>query len=191
MGTKKGDEIAVGSEESYGVEEVQSKYVAAHQDALRDYSINFPDDTAVRRVHFTMEDPTPVLAQLDLRHEFARGALRLYRERRMTMGTLASVLGESLIDVWLALVGAEPAERVLAAEGNEPEIQFESAAVGSASEIVLEPTAILDACSIGQATAPQRTIWQSVRRTAHGGCISGGAGTGTSRTSAKRLGRKG
>jgi tetratricopeptide (TPR) repeat protein len=150
MGTKKGDEIAVGSEESYGVEEVQSKYVAALQDALRDYSINFPDDTAVRRVHFTMEDPTAVLAQLDLRHEFARGALRLYRERRMTMGTLASVLGEPLIDVWLALVGAEPAERVLAAEGNEPEIQFESAAVGSASEIVLEPTAILTLARLGK-----------------------------------------
>jgi tetratricopeptide (TPR) repeat protein len=138
----KGAEVVIGGE-SYLVEEVQSKYIAAHQDILRDFQLAFPDHPGLRRMEFKDGDLTPLFAMIERRYEYADGALRVYHEKRIPLGTLASLLGEPLLDVWLSLVKTESSDRVLASAGNELELQLEANTLSEATDAVLDSTALL------------------------------------------------
>ena len=143
----KGAEVAIGAD-SYLIEELQSKYIAAHQDILHDFQLAFPDHLGLQRMEFKNGDLTPLFAVIERRHEYANGALRVYREKRMPLGALASVLGESLLDVWLSLVRTGSSDRVLASESNEPELQLEADSVAQATDVVLDSTALLTAAQL-------------------------------------------
>jgi tetratricopeptide (TPR) repeat protein len=142
IGLRTGDHINLGDGNDYRVESILTKYVAAHQDVLRDFSFSFPEHPGLRRMEVVKNDLTPVFTMLEARHDFATAALRLYREKRMTLGTLSSVLGETMLEVWLSLAGSEH-ERFLAASGRPEETQRELQTVAMAKEIVIEPTALM------------------------------------------------
>ncbi len=144
-----GDTIEVSAGEPYSIEQIQSKYIAAHQDILRDFPFAFAGHPGLQRVEFDPKDPTPILAALDARHEFVTSALRMYREKRMPLATLSAILHESPFDVWLNLTRGDPEERFLTAEGNEPEIRAEQAAVAQATDVVIELTSILTVVRLG------------------------------------------
>jgi tetratricopeptide (TPR) repeat protein len=144
-----GDTIEISTGEPYRVEQIQSKYIAAHQDILRDFPFAFAGHPGLQRVEFNPKDPTPILAALDARHEFVTSALRMYREKRMPLATLSTILHESPFDVWLSLTRGDPEERLLAAEGNEPEVHAEQAALAQATDVVIELTSILTAVRLG------------------------------------------
>lgn len=99
-------------------------------------------------MEFKDGDLTPLFAAIERRHEYASGALRLYREKRAALGTLANVLGECLLDVWLSLVRTESGDKVLASEGSEPELQLEMDTVTQATDVVLDATALLTAARL-------------------------------------------
>lgn len=141
-----GDSIELGSDgEKYSVEQIISKYVAAHQDILRDFPFAFPGYSGLQKMEFDPNDPTPIFEALDARHDFVTSALRMYRERQMPIATLSTILRESTIDVWMGLTRSDPEERFLAANGTDPETRAEGAALSGATEIVIELTAILTA----------------------------------------------
>ena len=143
------DTIEVSTGEPYRVEQIQSKYIAAHQDILRDFPFAFAGHPGLQRVEFDPTDPTPIFAALDARHEFVTSALRMYREKRMPVATLSTILHESLFDVWLSLTRGDPEERLLAAEGNEPEIHAEQATLAKTNDVVIELTSLLTVVRLG------------------------------------------
>jgi tetratricopeptide (TPR) repeat protein len=140
-----GDTIDISVGEPYRVEQILSKYIAAHQDILRDFPFAFAGHPGLQRVEFDPEDPTPIFAALDARHEFVTSALRMYREKQMPLSTLSIILHESPLDVWLSLTRGDTEDRLLAAEASTPEIHAERTALAHAPDVVIELTSILTA----------------------------------------------
>ena len=147
VNARKGDTVAVGTIE-YVVEDVQSKYVVAHTTVLRDFPFAFPDHPGLQRMEFKQDDISPFLAALDRRHDFAGAALRLYREKSITLGMLSIILNGTVLDIWLSLAETG-AERLLASEGSSQEVEREEIAIAATDQVVIEPTALLTAARIG------------------------------------------
>lgn len=97
------------------VAEIQSKYVHAFQETLREFSARFPDHPGLHTVRDD-ERLTKLLSVVDQQARQADAATEHYERGRLTMGALADAVGRSPVDVWLGLVGGRD-RRMLASRG--------------------------------------------------------------------------
>jgi tetratricopeptide (TPR) repeat protein/transcription elongation GreA/GreB family factor len=145
MGLRKGAQVVLreGLEDlSYEIIDVQSKYVFAFQETLSNFSTWFPDHTGLFKVEFKEGDFSKVKLALDARQHRGAQVLSLYRDKQLTLGAFARLVGTPLIDVWAGLVNRTDGV-ILASTGVGQEQQQETALVLSADEIVLDLTSIL------------------------------------------------
>jgi len=150
MGLRKGDQVVLreGLEDlSYEIVEVQSKYIFAFQETLSKFSTWFPDHTGLFKVERKEGDFSKVKLALDARQHRGAQVLSLYRDKHLTLGAFARLVGSPLIDVWAGLVNR--AEGVILASTGAAEEQQETTLLLGAKEIVLDLTSILTLAYLG------------------------------------------
>ena len=133
---------------SYEIVEVQSKYVFAFQETLSKFSTWFPDHTGLFKVEFKEGDLSKVKLALDARQHRGGQVLSLYRDKHLTLGAFARLVGTPLIDIWAGLVNRADGV-ILGSTGVAEEQQQETALLRSATEIVLDLTSILTVAYLG------------------------------------------
>jgi tetratricopeptide (TPR) repeat protein/predicted nucleic acid-binding protein len=151
LGKSVGDRVVLreGMEDlEYEVVEIQSKYVAAFQETLLNFSTWFPDEDQLQRVDVRENDFSRIFAAVDARHEWAQRVTAWYRTRPATIGVLSSLLGSSPIDVWVGLVGLEETRFIVAA-GVSGEVQEAAEALSDQDEIVVDLTSVLTLAHLG------------------------------------------
>ena len=151
LGKRVGDQAVLreGLEDlEYEVVEIQSKFVAAFQETLLNFSTWFPARYQLQRVEIRENDFSRIFSAIDARHEFAQQVTTLYRTKPATLGVLGSLLGCSTIDVWVGLVGMEET-RFIVAEGNAGEVQEAAALLSSQEQLVVDLTSILTLAHLG------------------------------------------
>jgi tetratricopeptide (TPR) repeat protein len=143
LGHKKGDHIVLreGLEDlSYEITDVQSKYVFAFQDTLSNFSTWFPGHTGLFKVKIKEDDLSKVKLALDTRERYTSQVLSLYKDKHLTLGAFARLVGTPLIGVWAGLVAKHV---ILASTGIAEDSHQEVALLVSADEVVLDQTALL------------------------------------------------
>jgi len=151
MGLRKGDQVVLreGLEDlSYEIVEVQSKYIFAFQETLSKFSTWFPDHTGLFKVECKEGDFSKVKLALDARQHRGAQVLSLYRDKHLTLGAFARLVGSPLIDVWAGLVNRAEGV-ILASTGAAEEQQQETTLLLGAKEIVLDLTSILTLAYLG------------------------------------------
>jgi tetratricopeptide (TPR) repeat protein len=145
MGLRKGDRLVLreGLEDlSYEIADVQTKYVFALQETLLKFSTWFPDHTGLFKVEFKEGDLSKVKLALDARQHRGAQVLSLYRDKQLTLGAFARLVGTPLIDVWAGLINRTDGV-ILASTGAGQEQQQEISLIRNADETVLDLTSIL------------------------------------------------
>lgn len=104
IGKKKGDKIVISENPVSGPTEVkisniQSKYVFAFQETLKNYEKRFRDRTDLMGVAIKKDDITPILKQLDQSHDHTRSVETFYKEGKLTIDTFAKLLNKSYFQV--------------------------------------------------------------------------------------------
>jgi hypothetical protein len=151
MGHCKGDQIVWESgltDLTYEVIDVQSKYVAAFQETLKEFTPRFPDNHALHRVEVPENDPSKILPFIDAHHRQTTQIQTLYTRERWPLGTIASLAGCSLFDVWAGMVNQRDV-RVFVAGGGREERRQEGAVLARTNEVVLDLTALLTLWHLG------------------------------------------
>jgi tetratricopeptide (TPR) repeat protein len=104
IGKKKGDKIVISENPISGPQEVkisniQSKYVFAFQETLKNYEKRFRDRTDLMGLPVRNDDITPILKQLDQSHDHTRSVETFYKEGKLTIDTFAKLLNKSYFQV--------------------------------------------------------------------------------------------
>src|SRR5262249_18077618 len=145
MGLRKGDRVVLreGLEDlSYEIADVQTKYVFAFQETLLKFSTWFPDHTGLFKVEFKEGDLSKVKLALDARQHRGAQVLSLYRDKQLTLGAFARLVGTPLIDVWAGLINRTEGV-ILASTGAGQEQQQEISLIRNADQTILDLTSIL------------------------------------------------
>jgi tetratricopeptide (TPR) repeat protein len=151
MGHHKGDQIIWESgltDLTYEVIEVQSKYVAAFQETLKEFTPRFPDNHALHTVEVPENDLSKILTVIDAHHGQTTQLQTLYTRERWPLGTIASLAGCSLFDVWAGLVNQKDV-RIFVAGGSPTERRQEKEMLTGSNEVVLDLTALLTLWHLG------------------------------------------
>jgi len=145
IGLRKGDRLVLKEgpleQLSYEIADIQSKYVFAFQATLNGFTTWFPDHPALHRVELK-GDPSKVRTLIDVRHERATQAMALYRERPLTLGALARLLGNPLIEVWAGMI-SQSGGLVIASSGTPEDATKELYLLSRSKSLVLDLTALL------------------------------------------------
>lgn len=145
LGLSVGDEVHLGDPEleaPYEVVEVKTKFEGAIEETFLMFSTWFPDDRSLRRVPFSIEDPSNVVRMLEAQQELGRDALARYEAGQFGVGTLAQLRGQGVVDIWAALVG-DAQHQLLCSHGNPEETRDHDELLEERSELVLDITAVL------------------------------------------------
>jgi hypothetical protein len=151
MGHHKGDQIIWESgptDLTYEVIEVQSKYVAAFQETLKEFNLRFPDNHALHRLEVPENNPSTILTVIDAHHRQTTELRTIYAREHWPLGTIASLAGCSLLDVWAGLVNQRDV-RVFVAGGSIEEKRQAKEVLAGANEVVLDLTALLTLWHLG------------------------------------------
>ena len=143
----------------YRIAKVESQYVFAFQETLLNFSTWFPDVQGPEKLKADAAGIDKMFQMINQREAEAGTVLDLYRSKRITLGMLAQLCGQSLIQTWGALqVGDEL--RVIASTGDPREIGAEAIALPNAEVLVLELTGLLTITSLQLAPALRRRFKQ-------------------------------
>lgn len=126
------------------VVDIQSKFVRAFQDTISNFNMNFPDDLGPIRIPFPIGDPDQIVALPNIGAGSTEKVLDAYLDRRVPipLGSMASLGGRNLVEYWQHLTNV-PEGRLWAATGQIQERRKQAELLSSATEIVLELTALL------------------------------------------------
>lgn len=127
LGRSVGEKITLVSnpiiEEKGEITDIQSKYVRAFQDSLRDFPRLSPNNPAFSTI--PMEDPKDgklpegvkaILKHLEKRVEREKEIQALYEKKKMTIGVYSKLTGHSLAEIWSKLF-SDPNSFMVVAEG--------------------------------------------------------------------------
>lgn len=111
IGKKKGDSIVLNQNHLTGknetkILEVQSKYVFALQDSMKNFERRFSDRHDLMSFSVEDNDFSPLFKQLDERQQQTQNIEQLYKEGKLTIDLFAKFVGRNLIEVFYALRGA-------------------------------------------------------------------------------------
>ena len=154
IGKKKGDEIILSTNRLTGdrstqILEIQTKYVHALQDSMRNYEQRFVEQTDLIGLTLGEGDFAPLLQQIDETHENATSAEDLYSQGKLSIDLFAKSIGKNLIEVIYAL-RESPKIGVRASGGNvELENTIAEALDASEPEFVLDITALITLYELG------------------------------------------
>ena len=152
-GRRAGETVVLrqGLEElSYEVVDVQSKFVRAFQDTADEFSTRFPGNMGLSRIRIDDDDYTKVFQIVEQRDHLFREAERMYQEGRLPLGSFASLLGRSAIEVWRAnsLGGSTP---IHFGPGSAEEASEADKILREADGVVLDLIALLTVHELGLA----------------------------------------
>lgn len=125
----------------YEVIEIQSKLVRAFQETAAEFSTRFPSNTKLSRVAVDDEDISKFLQVVDQQDKFVRNVAQLYREGTIPLGTLASQIHKSPLEVWRACTQHD-FSRVAFAVGNDEESYRAKTLLVNADAITLDMVAL-------------------------------------------------
>jgi transcription elongation GreA/GreB family factor len=146
IGKRSGEQVFLkqtGLEDlAYEVVEIQSKYVAAFQQTLLNFTTWWPTHPALQKADFTDNDFTKLFAALDARDRLISQVMQAYREKGLPLGTISQLTGGSALDVWRTLVGLQ-GQTLLVATGRSRDLQEEKHRAQGADEIIVELSGVL------------------------------------------------
>ena len=144
LGRRAGDTVVLREdleELSYRVVEVQSKYVRAFQETLTEFSTRFPSNKELTRIEIRGDDFTKVFLSVDQHDNYVREARQQYREGRLPLVTLCSLLGRSALEVWRGFT-EDDSSAVLTGSGTEEEATEASKLLRNTDCVVLDIVAL-------------------------------------------------
>ena len=127
----------------YQIQAIQSRHLWAAQQIQANFTTRFPSHQGLQRIDVS-EDFSRVFQALDRREADVVRIMADYRQQFVTVGALARAMGATTVDAWEFITQTDHSPLV-ASSGTEDEIQAESDAVGSATSLVVDLTAV---CSI-------------------------------------------
>lgn len=127
IGKKKGDSIVLSenylTKNEVKLTEVQSKYVYALQDSMKNFERRFSERSDLMSFKIgTDNNFDPLLKQLDQSAEQAESTEQMYKEGKLTIDLFAKIVGKNVIEVFYALM-ATPDLGVRVANGTVEESQ--------------------------------------------------------------------
>lgn len=127
VGKKKGDSIVLSenhfTKNEVVLTEVQSKYVYALQDSMKNFERRFSERSDLMSFNVGADNNfDPLLKQLDQSAEQAESIEQTYKEGKLTIDLFAKIVGKSVIEVFYALM-ATPDLGIRVANGTVEESQ--------------------------------------------------------------------
>lgn len=108
IGKKKGDLIVLShnhlSKRELEIKEVQSKYVFALQDSMKNFERNFSERSDLMSFNVSSDNFDPLFKQLDQTASRAEDIEKLYKEGKLTIDLFAKLVGRNVIEVFYALM---------------------------------------------------------------------------------------
>ena len=150
IGKKVGDEFTLRSSDLQEIKakivSIISKYQYRYGEILDNWQDRFPDETFVWKVEMQKDDAgqldiSPILRSLDKRAEATEQLHTIYREHPLSISNFSVLSGVDAIEAAAHLAGT-PDLDIRCCLGNEDEYQLALAASGTATRVVLCPTAI-------------------------------------------------
>ena len=152
MGRQKGDVIILkeGPYENlaYEIIDIQSKYVRAAQETVKDFGTLFPDNPAVHSVEIKNHDLSMIFKAIDAKHALITEAINFYRDKLIPLGALARVTGSNIIDVMAGMWRIEKGI-IFASNGSTEENKKELDRLNSVDKIVLDITSLFTLSLLG------------------------------------------
>lgn len=146
LGRTKGEKVVwkdgVYEEITYEITDIRSKYVAAFQDTLNNYSFNFPNNYDLQKVSVKDDDFTKILFSIDERDKWVSEKEAIYREHKFPLSTLAKTIDTSLIYVWNSMISSSSGYIFAQAENLNNQKQ-EVGVLAYSDNVVLDLTALL------------------------------------------------
>jgi predicted Zn-dependent protease len=133
IGKKKGDQIVLSrnrlsGERTTQIIEVQTKYVHALQDSMKNYEQRFVDRSDLMGFNIEDKDFTPLFKQVDETYSNALAVEELYKSGKLTIDLFAESVGKNIIEVVYALRNT-PQLGVRASMGSSSEMDSLNAAM--------------------------------------------------------------
>lgn len=127
VGKKKGDSIVLSenhlTKNEVVLTEVQSKYVYALQDSMKNFERRFSERNDLMSFNVGADNNfDPLLKQLDQSAEQAESTEQMYKEGKLTIDLFAKIVGKNVIEVFYALM-ATPDLGIRVANGTVEETQ--------------------------------------------------------------------
>lgn len=129
--------------DDYEIVDIQTKYIRACHESIELFGADL-----ISSEQFSVGDVTsPGFAEqlakdLDERHKRIVAVLQQYNAGRLTVGSVADLLGRTAVETWFGLVG-NPRQRFRAANGNSDETKAFAEILASSHVLVLDATALL------------------------------------------------
>jgi transcription elongation GreA/GreB family factor len=152
IGRRVGDQIVAkeGPLETlrYEVTNVRSKYVAAFQDSLLNFSTWFSGHDGFYRITVEGDDYSKVFFTVDQRNALANQVRDMYLSGNLTVGAMAHLLGTTQFVVWSGLV-AERDGRLIADSGSRNELAQSLEGLANSPAVVLDSIALFTLSHLG------------------------------------------
>ncbi|TQD27911.1 GreA/GreB family elongation factor [Methanolobus vulcani] len=153
FGKTKGDKITHKtslSQEILEVKDIKSKYIHAFQESLDKFNYLFPDTQALTKISFPKieEEGIPqdflktITDVVVLRTENNSKAIELYLDKKLPIGTLATIIGQTIFDVWFEFTKNEDLG-IYCSIGNSQEINEALNNLENSSKIVVDPLSLI------------------------------------------------
>lgn len=145
MGRKKGDVIILkeGPYESlaYEILNIQSKYVQAAQETVKDFGTLFPDNPTIQSLEMKDDDLSVIFKAVDAKHASITEAINAYRDKLIPLGALARATGSNIIDVMAGMWRMEKGI-IFASSGSTKDNKKELDQLNTADRVVLDITSL-------------------------------------------------
>jgi transcription elongation GreA/GreB family factor len=146
---------------TYRITKIESQYVFAFQETLLNFSTWFPEARGPEKMTVDPAGIDKVLQVINQRQVQAEATLELYKSKRITMGMLAQLSGNSAIQTWAGLQSGDDF-RIMASSGDSQEIGLESALLLKAEILLLELTGLLTIACLDLLPALRRRFRQLI-----------------------------
>lgn len=146
LGKRKGDTVFLRQNDlealSYEVLDIQSKYVFAFQETLKEFSTWFPDNSGIHQVEIAENDFSKIFGVLDKRHAFITKTMEFYKQNRLPLGGLGKMVGVSLFEIWGGMVSRIDG-KIFASDGIAGEEDSQLNFLKSKPPLILDLTSLL------------------------------------------------
>jgi len=149
LGKRKGDTVQVTSRERGAVQDrfaeitvVLSKYVYAFQQIGATFETRFMGFKGFQRIDISDNDLTDIKMMVKKKHLYISTINEMYNAGKLTLGACAAITGDSIIDVWGAMVSLDQGY-LKVAQGSGDEANEIENSVSAHKAAVLDLTSIL------------------------------------------------
>lgn len=149
MGKKRGDVVQIKSRERGAVQDrseeisaILSKYVYAFQQIGATFETRFMGSEGFQRVDISDNDLSDIKLMVRKKHLYIAAITKMYNAGALTLGACAAMTGDSIIDVWSAMVSLDQGF-LMVAQGSEDEANDLENTVNTHKAAVLDLSSIL------------------------------------------------